>query len=77
VVAVVVAIGGFRSCSLKSPSFTAQVRRLTEPSRTCANAIKINWQCGGQGSSPLSSTLELGPPSTQESGPSRIRGPEV
>ena len=32
-----------------SPSFTAQLRRHTELQRTCANAIKINWQCGGQG----------------------------
>ena len=33
----------------RSPSFTAQVRRLTEPRRTRADPIKINWQCGGQG----------------------------
>jgi hypothetical protein len=32
-----------------SPSFTAQVRWFTEPRRTAVNAIKINWQCGGQG----------------------------
>jgi ABC-type uncharacterized transport system involved in gliding motility auxiliary subunit len=38
---------GFVFVRSSSPSFTAQVRRLTELLRTYANAIKINWQCGG------------------------------
>ena len=42
-----------RSSSL---SFTPQLRTLTELQRTYADAIKINWQCGGQGFESLSST---------------------